>query len=162
MVQCCPMHASCTFPQPEKRDYGGAFLWQVWGGRKVFGSNGEKIGPRGFFVFSARFQSQSPSTCPSTTLLALQTRWNCLSLLWRCDPCVCADGCRRCLSAPDCPQGVWHRPLHVADHGCGARRKKGLCSRWVLFVLSRLRLKATITVCGRSVCLRTSWCCHPS
>lgn len=50
MVQCCPMHASCTFPQPEKRDYGGAFLWQVWGGRKVFGSNEEKIDPRGFFV----------------------------------------------------------------------------------------------------------------
>lgn len=74
IVQCCPMHASCTFLHPEKEITQELLLAGVgWHGR-----GGQE---EGLFSFSTRFQSQSPSTCLLTTLLALQTCWKWLPSL---------------------------------------------------------------------------------
>lgn len=71
MVQCCPMHASCTFPHPEKRDYGGAFCGRCGVGRKVFGSNEEKIGPRGLFLFLHTFPKSVAVAVPTDHLACI-------------------------------------------------------------------------------------------
>lgn len=129
-------------PSSWKRDYGGAFCGRCGVAGRVLEVMKRKL-VRGACLFLHTFPKSVAVDVP-IDLLALQTCWKRLSSL--SFAALAMRSMRVCRWLPPlfvCPRlsagGV------TSSAACGrswlrARRKKGLCSRWVLFVLS-LRLK---------------------
>lgn len=151
-----PLSTLDTFPHPKT-----FFFCRRW---KIFGSNEEKIALRGFFFFP----TISPHRCSHqpSCLHCKQAKTSCpgcRSLLWPCNPCVCVQ----MTAAVVClPQTV----CRGCDIGCcmcqiwaaGPGRRRDCISDGYRSSLTVSDKTAILTVCGRTVCLRSLSCCHLS